>query len=72
LVEFEWDPAKSATEQRRGIGFDRAAEIFLGCLVEWPNDRKPYGKQCIRTVGETSGELLHVVYADNSTSGAAV
>ena len=62
-MEFEWDPAKSsATEQRRGIGFDRAAEIFLGRLVEWPDDRKPYGEQRIRAVGETSGELLHVVY----------
>jgi hypothetical protein len=63
LVEFEWDPAKSAAaEQRRGISFDRAAEIFLGPLVEWPDDRKPYGEQRIRAIGETSGELLHVVY----------
>jgi uncharacterized DUF497 family protein len=62
-VDFEWDPAKSAaTEQSRGIGFARAAEIFAGPLVEWIDDRRPYGEERRRAVGETAGELLHVVY----------
>lgn len=62
-MEFAWDPAKSeATEQRRGIGFDRAAKIFTGRTIEWPDDRKDYGESRIRAVGESSGELLHVVY----------
>jgi len=62
-VEFEWDPAKSAlAEQRRGIGFARAAEIFLGRLVEWTDDRRPYGEIRVRAVGESAGEVLHVVY----------
>ena len=62
-MEFAWDPAKSeATEHKRGIGFDRAAEIFTGRMVEWPDNRKDYGERRIRAVGESSGELLHVVY----------
>ena len=62
-MEFAWDPEMSeATEQRRGIGFDRAAEIFTGRMVEWPDNRKDYGERRIRAVGESSGELLHVVY----------
>ena len=64
-MEFEWDPAKSAaTEQQRGTDFDRAAEIFLGKRVEWADDRKPYGEPRIRAVGESAGELLHVVYTE--------
>jgi len=62
-VEFEWDPAKSAaTEQSRGIGFARAAEVFTGRTVEWADNRHPYGEARVRVVGTSAGELLHVVY----------
>jgi uncharacterized DUF497 family protein len=62
-VEFEWDPAKSAaTEQSRGIGFARAAEIFTGRTVEWTDNRHPYSEARVRAVGVSSGEVLHLVY----------
>jgi uncharacterized DUF497 family protein len=62
-MEFEWDPVKSAaTEHRRGIGFDRAAEIFTGRMIQWTDDRKDHGEQRVRVVGESAGELLHIVY----------
>ena len=62
-MEFEWDPAKSeATKRRRGIGFERAAEIFTGRTLEWPDERRNYGELRLRAVGESAGELLHVVY----------
>lgn len=62
-VEFEWDPAKSeATRLSRGIAFDRAAEIFTGRTLEWPDERRNYGESRLRAVGESAGELLHVVY----------
>jgi uncharacterized DUF497 family protein len=62
-VEFEWDPAKSAeTERRRGIDFARAAVIFTGRLVEWVDDRRLYGEIRVRALGESAGEILHVVY----------
>jgi uncharacterized DUF497 family protein len=62
-MEFEWDPVKSAaTEQRRGIGFDHAVEIFTGRMIQWTDDRKDHGEQRVRAVGESAGELLHIVY----------
>lgn len=62
-MEFEWDPAKSAATARgRGIDFHRAAEIFIGRTIEWIDDRKDYREQRIRDVGDSGGELLHVVY----------
>jgi uncharacterized DUF497 family protein len=62
-VEFEWDPAKSAsTAVSRGIDFARAAEIFAGRLVEWVDDRRPYGEARVRALGASAGEVLHVVY----------
>ena len=62
-VEFEWDPTKSAaTAESRGIDFTRAAEVFTGRLVEWIDDRHPYGEARFRAVGVSAGELLHVVY----------
>jgi uncharacterized protein len=62
-MEFEWDPAKSeATEHQRGINFDRAAEIFTGRMIQWADSRNDYGEQRFRAIGESAGELLHVVY----------
>jgi uncharacterized protein len=62
-VAFEWDPAKSeTTERRRGIRFERVAEIFAGRIIMWTDSRKDYGEQRIRAVGESGGELLHVVF----------
>jgi len=62
-VEFAWDPVKSAaTERSRGIGFAQAAEIFADRIVEWVDDRHPYGEARIRAVGLSAGVFLHVVY----------
>jgi hypothetical protein len=62
-MAFEWDPAKSAaTERQRGIGFDRAVEIFTGRIIQWVDDRKDYGERRFRAVGESAGELLHIVF----------
>lgn len=62
-MKFEWDPAKSAaTARRRGISFERAAEIFTGKMIQWTDDRKDYGERRIRAVGESAGELLHIVF----------
>lgn len=62
-MDFEWDPAKSeATERIRGIRFERGAEIFGGHVVIWTDDRREYGEHRWRAVGQSSGELLHVVF----------
>jgi len=62
-MEFEWDKAKDAwTMQERGFGFDDATRIFSGHVVIWEDDRRDYGEQRFRAVGETEGDILHVVY----------
>jgi hypothetical protein len=40
----------------------QAEARFTGRLIEWIDDRHPYGETRIRDVGTSAGELLHVVY----------
>ena len=62
-MDFEWDSSKDeATRRERGIGFERAAEILEGQTIEWPDERREYGEDRIRALGESSSEVLHVVY----------
>jgi len=62
-MRFEWDEAKDArTMQERGFGFDDASRIFSGHVVSWEDNRRDYGEQRFRAVGETEGDILHVVF----------
>ena len=63
-MAFEWDPAKSETTERSAVASDlngrpRYSPVVLSM---WADRRKDYGEQRIRAVGESSGELLHVVF----------
>jgi uncharacterized protein len=61
-MEFEWDEAKHArTLRERGIGFDDAARIFAKRVLIW-RDTRDYGEDRFRAVGETDGDILHVVF----------
>ena len=52
-MEFEWDSAKHETNlRRRGIGFDEAALIFEGEVIEWPDRRTDYGEVRMNAIGE--------------------
>jgi hypothetical protein len=62
-VEFEWDEAKHAkTLRERGIGFDDGARIFEGPVVIWQDRRCSYGESRFRAIGESEGDILHVVF----------
>ena len=67
-MEFEWDEPKHAKTLRdRGIGFDDGARIFAGPVLIWPvliweDARREYGGGRFRSVGETNGDILHVVF----------
>lgn len=62
-MRFEWDDAKHAkTLRERGIGFDDGARIFAGPVVIWQDTRRDYGEDRFRAVGETEGDILHVVF----------
>jgi uncharacterized DUF497 family protein len=62
-VEFEWDEAKHAKTLRdRGIGFDDGARIFAGPVLIWEDARREYGEDRFRAIGETDGDILHIVF----------
>ena len=62
-MEFEWDEAKHVKNLReRGIGFDDGARIFAGPVLIWQDTRREYGEERFRAVGESDGDILHVVF----------
>ena len=62
-MQFEWDDAKSENNrQERGFGFDFAALIFEGPVIEWCDVREAWGEPRIVAVGSADGILLAVVY----------
>jgi uncharacterized DUF497 family protein len=64
-MEFAWDEAKSDRNfHTRGFGFDFAALIFRGPVLEAADTRADYGKQRIRAIGEVEGFVLTVIYTD--------
>lgn len=67
-MEFDWDQPKHERNLReRGIGFDEAALIFEGDLVEWVDDRFDYGERRICAIGAVDADVLRVVYTVRGT-----
>jgi uncharacterized DUF497 family protein len=49
-MRFEFDPAKSAKNEReRGLPFAAAARLFEGSRLEWEDARKNYGEVRVTT-----------------------
>ena len=66
-MEFEWDHDKSeANFAARGLGFDDAARIFDGVILEERDTRRDYGEARVKAVGETGGHILVVIYTDRA------
>ena len=64
-MDFEWDDAKSAKNRReRGFGFDWAALIFEGAVIEWSDVREAWGEDRVVAVGSVDGVVLAVIYTD--------
>lgn len=64
-MEFGWHTAKHlATQRSRGFGFDIAALIFDGQIIEQIDDRRDYGEVRVKAIGETGDEVFVVVYTD--------
>ena len=62
---FEWDEAKSEKNRReRGFGFDVAALIFDGPVIEWCDIREPWGETRTVAIGSVEGRVRAVVYTD--------
>jgi len=64
-MEFEWDEAKSERNFReRGFGYDHAALIFDGPVIEWCDIREEWLEVRIVAVGSVGRNILTVVYTD--------
>lgn len=50
------------TLRERGLGFDDGARIFEGRVAIWQDDRGDYGEERFRAVGQSEGDVLHVVF----------
>jgi uncharacterized DUF497 family protein len=67
-MQFEWDRAKSERNlSERGFGYDFAALIFEGPVIEWCDVRVAWGEPRIVAIGSVDGIVLAVVYTDRGT-----
>lgn len=67
-MHFEWDEAKHrANLALRGVGFDFAARVFEGAVIEWCDVRRDYGEVRIVALGKVEGIALVVVYTMRGT-----
>lgn len=57
------DAAKLSQNLRgRGTGFDDGARIFEGRVLIWEDQRRDYGEERFRAVGETAGDVMHIAF----------
>lgn len=62
---FDWHDDKSERVRiARGFGFETAARIFEGRVVEWQYTRQEYGETRMIAVGQVDGRFYTVVYID--------
>ena len=60
---FEWDPAKDrANQEKHGISFLQASQIFRGFVLVSEDARRNYGQPRFIAVGEYDREILRVVF----------
>ena len=64
-MDFEWDDAKSEKNLlERGFGFDFAALISEGPVLERVDTRRDYGEARVQAIGEVDEYILFAVYTD--------
>jgi uncharacterized DUF497 family protein len=62
---FDWGPEKhEKTRRERGFGFEYAAQICAGPIVEALDRRRDYGEERISAIGEIDGRVYLVIYTD--------
>ena len=64
MLEFQWDPAKPASNlQKHGVSFDYAARVFLDLRRQDGVDRRHrYGEERRITIGSNEGRVYVVAY----------
>ena len=75
MFEFEWDPAKAATNLRKhGVSFEDAATVLADdLLLSMPDDEHGGSEQRWRSLGQSSsGQLMVVVHTTVEQHDATV
>lgn len=49
--------SRDTKKSRSAIGFDDAALIFEGEVIEWPDTRTNYGEVRVDVIGEANGKI---------------
>jgi uncharacterized protein len=58
-MEFEWDEAKNQlNEDKHGICFEEAQEIFERFVLMWEDTRQDYGEPRFISVGEMGDSVV--------------
>lgn len=73
-MDFDWHPTKREHNRKeRGFGFDYAARLFAGPVLERVDDRHHYGEVRVQALGEIDGIAFVVVCNDRiGADGAPV
>ena len=72
-LEFDWDNAKHERNiTDRGFGFDVAAYLFDGPVVEWEDTRENYGERRMIALGTLNDRVFVCVYTDRVILGSRV
>jgi hypothetical protein len=73
MLEYSWDPAKSAANLRlRGFDFEFAARIFEEFTVQREDSRRDYGERRILAVGSVEEIELTLCFTDRYRTGGVL
>jgi uncharacterized protein len=62
-MDAEWDEKKRLSNlAKHGIDFARAATIFDGPVMEYPESSSKYGEARITAIGRAGSAILYVIY----------
>jgi uncharacterized protein len=62
-MQYEWNDAKNdVNQQKHGIGFREAAEIFRGYVLIAEDSRRDYGEHRFVALGEYEGEVIRLIF----------
>lgn len=68
-MEFEWDELKRAVIfKERGVDLLNAALMFEGSVLILPDNRKDYGEERWKAIGEVEGTLLVLIYTERESN----
>ena len=69
-MEFEWNEAKNRSNQdKHGIGFEEAREIFERSVLMWEDTRHDYGEARYISVGEIGDSVVVVLVVVHTPRG---